>query len=113
MGINSFEKLKESIEDHIQEGTVSGEPYGITENCCDTCLRIAEKLGMLKLVCANCGEIITRINTSQQISLEYNYHTGKWERDIEDTLESFQCPNCHEELDDDDLNILDVPNELR
>jgi len=62
-------------------------------------------------VCPYCGKNITTIHTSRTVILTYK--DGKWVEEMADHYFTTQCPECQEEFNDEELDALGVPNEIR
>lgn len=62
-------------------------------------------------VCPYCGKVITTIYTSRTVILVYK--DDKWVEEISDHYFTSQCPECHEEFNDEELDALGVPAEIR
>lgn len=61
--------------------------------------------------CPNCFEIIDTIYTSRTVQLKFK--GGQWVEEQADRYFNSQCPSCQEEFNDEDLDNLGVPQEIR
>ena len=62
-------------------------------------------------VCPFCGKDIKIIYTSRTLHLEHT--DGKWVERQDDKYFTSCCSECHEEFNDEELDALGVPSEIR